>query len=365
MKIDFIQYGKATLGVMLLCGLLVACDKEVIYDDFTPDENDDCRAVVVNEGQFGYGTSSLTMLTQQGVVKQDVFRGVNNRPMGDVAQSMTRIGDNLYVPLNNSRKIEVFNHETFKSVETISINEDVIPMYVQHLGGDSIAVTDQMWRNSASKLMIIDINHGSQREPLRRYVKMDGQTFQMALVQNKLFVGGSKLAVFDLGNITESGRRHVLTSGGETIQTVDFSKIVTDKNGNVWVLTAYWLYCIDPKTEKVLHTLDVGSLKINARVSSFDCSPDGATLYFNVHSSVYTVNVDDIKVPTAPIIAPVVDKARTIYHMCVSKENTIFMCDVLYGSLSRAIIHEYDPTTGHTVRDDFKAGIFPHAIYFK
>ena len=62
--------------------------------EFTAPENiDDVRAIVVSEGQFGYGTSSLTSLSYQNEVEQDLFRRINNRPMGDVAQSMTRIGD--------------------------------------------------------------------------------------------------------------------------------------------------------------------------------------------------------------------------------------------------------------------------------
>lgn len=348
----------------LLLISLSSCDKDIAYTDQDVDKEGDYRAIIVNEGQFGYGTASLTTLSHNGVSTQDVFRKVNGRPMGDVAQSMTLIGNNLYVPLNNSRKIEVFDKTTFKSVETISIDQDVIPMYVQHLGGDSIAVTDQMWRNSSSKLMIIDINHNTERKTLRRWINMEGQTFQMAIANNKLFIGGTYLTVFDLGAINEKDRRYIRTAGGETIQNGDFSKLVIDKNGNLWVLTEYWIYCIDPVSEKVIHTIDVGALGINTRIGCIDISPDKETIYFNAHTSIYTIDINNASKPEIPIISPVVDKSRTIYNMCISKEGTIFMCDVLYGSLSRAIIHEYDPKTGNKILE-FKAGIFPHFIYFK
>ena len=348
--------------IMALC--TVSCDENIDYSTFQPDVKDGYRAIVINEGQFGYGTSSLTMLNYDGSIVYDVFRKINNRPMGDVAQSMTKIGDYLYVPLNNSRKIEVFDSETFQSIETMSISEDVIPMYVQHLGGDSIAVTDQMWRQNSCKLMIMDINHGTTRPILRRYVSVPGQTYQMTVINNKLFVGGSQLAVFDIGKIDSANIRFIMTDGDETIQTADFSKLVTDKYGKLWVLTEYWVYCIDPVTEKVIHTIDVGTLKVNARVSSIDCSTDGGIIFFNAHTSVYSIDVDNISQPKEPVIAPKVDSGRTIYHLCVSKENTIFMCDVLYGSLSRHTIREYDLSDGTQIRE-FPAGIFPHAIYFK
>ena len=85
---------------------------------------------MVSEGQFGYGTSSLTSLTYQGEVEQDLFRRVNNRPMGDVAQSMTKIGNKLYVPLNNSRKVEVMHAQTLQSINTMTILQAVMPMSV-------------------------------------------------------------------------------------------------------------------------------------------------------------------------------------------------------------------------------------------
>ena len=344
--------------------ILTSCESEINESEDIKDIADGTRAIVVNEGQFGYGTSSLTLLTWTGNVTNDVFRKVNNRPMGDVAQSLTKIGDNYYVPLNNSRKIEAFDSKTFESVETMSINEDVIPMYVQHLGGDSIAVPDQMWRNSSSKLMIMDINHKDKnRRVLRRYIKMEGQTYQMQLVNNKLFVGGSQLSVFDLENLTEQGRRYIRNSAGDSFALTDFSKIVVDKDGMLWVLTGNNVYRIDPNTELITNSIDVSDLKINERIGCIDISPDGNTVYFNSSRRVYTINIDDIKKPQSPIIEPVIESRRTIYNMCVSKENTIFMCAVVYGSLSRAQIHEFNIETGECIRT-FNAGLFPHFIYF-
>ena len=169
-------------------------------ENIVPENINDIRAIVVSEGQFGYGTSSLTSLSYQNEVEQDLFRRINNRPMGDVAQSMTRIGDLFYVTLNNSRKVEVMDAKTFQSVETMTIDRDVIPMYIQHLGGDSIIVTDQ---KQNSPLIIMDINHVTDRPYVRRTVSMGSynRSFQMQLIHDKLFVGADRMAVFDLKDI--------------------------------------------------------------------------------------------------------------------------------------------------------------------
>ena len=210
----------AVISMILFCTF--SCTEEIVYD--SQKDLTDIRAIIVSEGQFGYGTSSLTSLSYDGTVQQDLFKSINNRPMGDVAQSMTRIGNYFYVPQNNSRKIEVMDCETFESVETMPIDRDVIPMYVQYLGGDSIAVTDQ---RQNSQLMILDINHGTDRTIVRRTIPLgqNNRCFQMCIVDDKLFVGADQMTVFDLGNITADGMRRIKQQDGETLQKVDFSKI--------------------------------------------------------------------------------------------------------------------------------------------
>lgn len=354
---------KNNYKLLVLSSLIAfgACTEYIEQEGGTLPDTDNLRAIVVSEGQFGYGTASLTTLSDQGEVAQDVFRKMNNRPMGDVAQSLTRIGDNYYVPLNNSRKIEVFNAKTFQSVETMSTGLDVIPMYIQHLGGDSIAVTDQ---KGPAKLMIMDINHGTNRPVMRRYVELNGRSFQMQLVNNKLFVGGDNMCVFDLGDINRSSMRLLKTSGGQNIQTVDFSKVVLDNQDRLWVLGHNTVFCIDTKTEKPVYEINVGDLGINTWVSCLDISPDKCTVYFNSGRKVYAIYTANPVKPTAPLFSYEGDKQKTIYAMSVSKENTLFFSEVLYGSLTRSVVFEFDPRSGEQLRS-FKAGIFSHYFYFE
>lgn len=343
----------------LICCILISCSNDTPNE--SPNLTASLRAIVVNEGQFGYATSSLTTLSTDGLVEQDVFRRINNRTMGDVAQSITRIGDLYYVPLNNSRKVEVFETKTYRSVETMSIDLDVIPMYVTHLGGDSIAVTDQKMN---SKLVIMDINHNTSRKFVRRSIDLGGRSFQMQLLNNKLFIGGDRMLVFDLNNLTSEGMRSIKRKDGSAIQTVDFSKVIVDKHNRLWVLGHHQVLCIDPVKEQTIFELEVGHLNINTWVSCIDISPDTSTLYFNSSRKIYSIDVDNPVVPTTPIIDIVRDNKRTVYNMSVSKQNTIFFCEVLYGSISRAEIYEYDPASGREM-NHFKAGIFPHFIYFE
>ena len=88
-----------------LTACLFACTPEINYE--APECLDDLRVLIISEGQFGYGTSSLNSFSYYGTVEQDLFRRINNRPLGEVAHPATRIRDLFSVPLNNSMKVAV------------------------------------------------------------------------------------------------------------------------------------------------------------------------------------------------------------------------------------------------------------------
>lgn len=337
---------------------------------------DDIRAIIVSEGQYTNGTGSLTTLTNSREVSQDIFRNVNNRPLGDVPQSLTKIGGYYYIPVNNSEKVEVIDSRTFKSIETMNLKMRCVPMYAVHLGGDSIIVSDQTGSaipgsSDISSLMVVDINHGADREIVRRAIRMPFPTFQMKLIGNKLFVGGAEFSVFDLDNLTIGGIRSVKNSNNSTFSICDFSKIVTDKNGNLWIVSPGSLSCIDVESEKTIKEI---SLPVRNTRSTIDICPKGETIYVNIREKVYSIDVDNPIAPKEPFINhDNNDRSWTTYCMSISKENTIFIIRVLYGSITRGRIFEYsrDGELLNSYFDSsgreqpyFRAGIFPSFIYF-
>ena len=231
-------------------------------------------------------------------------------------------------------------------------------MLFRSIEGNIIAVTDQMSRGS---LMIVDVN--ASENHIQRTVKLDGRSFQMAKAANKLFVGGDVVAVFDIKNVNQDGLRRLKDSKGNNIQTVDFSKIVTDYQGMLWMLNAGTLYRVNPQTEATILEMDIYDLKINSWVSCIDISPDKKSIYFNTGRKIYQVDVDNPLKPSEPLINPTGESNRTIYNMCVSPKGTFYFCEVVYGSLSRALIREFDDKGAEL--NAFKAGLFPHFIHFE
>lgn len=86
----------------LCCAVLMvslsACEYE---DDFPAGVGEgNIEAIVLNEGRIGTNMGAISVLYRNGMVSPDVFRVVNNRPLGDVAQSITMINGKYFIALN-------------------------------------------------------------------------------------------------------------------------------------------------------------------------------------------------------------------------------------------------------------------------
>lgn len=134
-----------------VCVAFVACEKDPPQSSDNPPMVDESTDVLVlNEGNFMWGNASITAIhTTSETAFQEVYKSVNNVPLGDVAQSAIRYNDLLYVVLNNSSKIEVLNATSFQSEATITgftsprymciVNENPITAWVSDLYSNEIS----------------------------------------------------------------------------------------------------------------------------------------------------------------------------------------------------------------------------------
>lgn len=116
---------------------LTACNKK--EDDPKPSGAYSNATFVVCEGNFGQNDGSIDAIID-GELKKDIFQAENNRPLGDIVQSMTIIGDQAFIVVNNSGKIEVVNKNTFKSEGTCTGLS--YPRYVVNRNDNEIFVSN-------------------------------------------------------------------------------------------------------------------------------------------------------------------------------------------------------------------------------
>ncbi|WP_336518637.1 YncE family protein, partial [Pollutibacter soli] len=100
-----------------------ACVKDKPAEPALPVNTDTAGNVyIVCEGSLGNGNASLSVYqSNDGQISNDIYQAINGQPLGDVFESMQRIGDKLFLCINNSDKVVVIEAASKKQVTSISV----------------------------------------------------------------------------------------------------------------------------------------------------------------------------------------------------------------------------------------------------
>lgn len=119
------------LLIFLLSLTLYSCsdDDDTIVDPPQPATQ---GVFVVNEGLYGQNNSSLTYHSlEDNTTSQNVFQSTNNgSKLGDTANDIFIFGNQAYITVDNSNKIEIIDTETFESLGTIDLGSGSNPREV-------------------------------------------------------------------------------------------------------------------------------------------------------------------------------------------------------------------------------------------
>ena len=179
---------------------------------------------VTNEGNFGTGNGSISFISDEGIVTNDVFASVNSFALGDVVQSISIIGDNAYVLVNGSAKIEVASVDSMNSIATI---DAVSPRYMAKVSDTKAYVTD--W--GINGVQVVDLTTSTISSTITCGTGPEGIVVSngFAYVCN---VGGWGLDnTVTVINTATDAVENTLTVGDKP------NSAVVDANGDVWVLT--------------------------------------------------------------------------------------------------------------------------------
>jgi YVTN family beta-propeller protein len=207
--------------------VMASCKKDQMIDDrgVVVPGNYENGYFVTNEGNFGTGNGSISFVTNEGTVENDVFASVNSFALGDVVHSMSIIEGNVYILVNGSSKIEVASVDSMHSVATIT--GLVSPRYMAKVSGSKAYVTD--WGINGVQVIDLTTNTISSTIPCGTGPEGIAVSNGFAYVCN---VGGwgldNTVSVID---VATDAVVTTLTVGDKP------NSVQVDVNGAVWVLT--------------------------------------------------------------------------------------------------------------------------------
>lgn len=223
----FFNFLKCSLFVTLASFLLLACGKE---DKNISTGADFTKGVfIVNEGQFGSGTGTITYFNPDtDSLIQDIFGRQNEgRPLGNIAQSMIEVGDKYFIAVNNAAKVVVVNSNDFKFIK--EIDSIFLPRYFVH-SGSNLFLTAWGADFASGEIVVIDANELT----IKSRIAVGGAPEGLWIKRNKLYAAIStvvtpsdQVAVIDIDELKLL----------KTVSVSDNPKFFTeDASGNVWVL---------------------------------------------------------------------------------------------------------------------------------
>ena len=348
------------LSFVISAVFFAACAKEEKKDEGTIQP---AKRVfyIANEGAFGYGNGSLSLFyPDDKTLTNNAFKQANNKSLGDVVQSLCKMGDKLYIVVNASGKVVVADGHSIKLQATM---ENLpLPRYlIEGAGGTAFL---SCWGNGGKVYKI------SQRD----LIIIDSASCGSG--PEHMFVSGGKLFVCNGGGFSYDSTITVVdtttTAVIKTIVTpVNPTEITEDKNGFLWVICSgrviydnNWqpvgedkgaLVKINPSSLKIKKTVE---LPAGSHPSHISCSPDKKTIYYGAGygtRGIFSMDADEEKPNTSALID------GSYYGFNVGSDGNIYCLEALsFTSSGRLKIFSKD---GKKLFEG-KTGIGPNGIVF-
>ena len=346
--------------IFFFCCLLTSCvkDKPATLINNTPGSSG--NVYVVCEGNFGVGDATLYAYEfLKDSVFGDLYNAVNHQPLGDVFQSMQRIGDKFFLCINNSDKLVVLNAADRTLVGTIGIKK---PRYILAISPSKAYVSTLY----SKKVYVID----PQKMQLTDSIAMPDKNPEEMCIYN----GNVIIATWDTaGNSVYS----IDVTTNKVIQAYKVAgyapqSVLIDKDQMLWVLSGNptdhracaWTR-MDPSTGQILASYAFGA-KVNAVRPVLNNTRD--TLYFieanqdggTTDNGIYRMDIHSAALPPQPFVAA--KQYQYFWALGIDPlTGSIYVGDPK-GFIQKGSVYIYSPD-GTQIKN-FAVGLGPGHFYF-
>ncbi|WP_277476876.1 YncE family protein [Catalinimonas alkaloidigena] len=262
--------------------------------------------IVVNEGNFGQGNGSVTLLDRDmDTLSNNVFASANApRELEASVQSVTVEGNEAFIICNTSDKIEIVDAETFVAIQAPLEDAGLISPRYMDVVGDKAYVS--VWGNfdanymlPESKVAVIDLNDYS----IIKYIATEDGAEDVQAVDDKIFVANSYTNKLTVINTNTDEVEEVLTLEGSP-QWLEVHE------NDLWVSVtgaAAQFVRINPDNNSVAATVDVAGSNSNGK---FTINDNLNVIYFigaepwpATATSIYSLAIDEVSASPEEVIS--------------------------------------------------------------
>jgi hypothetical protein len=341
---------------------LIACNDEPADPDsvsFTKGSG----VFISCEGNFMYGNASLSFYDKENKkAYNEIFSARNKVPLGDIAQSLSSDGKNLFIVVNNSGKVVATD---LRTMEQAGIIRDLIsPRYIYFINSGKAYISD-LYAKGITIFNPIDFSKsGFISLPAGKKNSTGHATEYFIQVNGHVFVScwsyDNQIMVIDPKNDV------VIDSITVPYQP---KKMVLDRNNKIWVINdgdygqgndefgKPSLVKIDPVSRKI-ETRMIWNLR-NNYLQDIRTNPGKDSLYI-IAGDLYKMSVYSTSLPQDP---PFIKAGRHVFYSLGVDPGSgeIYLADAIDFSQA-AMLYRYS-RAGHPV-DSFRVGVNPGDYLF-
>jgi YVTN family beta-propeller protein len=261
------------------------CKKEIGPQSILPAGTGTGELLVINEGNFGFGNASVSVLnSESGTISNNQYRTINGVGIGDVLQSVKKYRGKYYFVVNNSGKVVVTDTALKLLYEIQGFNS---PRYIEFYGNKAF-VSDL----KQGGVYVVDLTTNR----IVNQINTRGWTEELMLVD-------SKLLVLDKGGyLTNSDSNFVFIIDPDSETKIDSLKIGRNPNSmevdnlhNLWVLSSGMSGVESPSLTQYnlssMNHLFQLQFHSSSRPSSLCFYPVNNRFYF-LNNSIYSIHSD-------------------------------------------------------------------------
>ncbi|MBO7074875.1 MAG: hypothetical protein J6W12_08195 [Bacteroidales bacterium] len=316
---------------------------------------------ILNEGTFTYANSSLSYYDfATNTVENNLFFRVNNAPIGDVGQSLTLIGDDLYIVVNNSKYIYKVDAKTI--VYKAKIEGFTSPRYMLQVSADKAYVTDLV----STGFWVLNLNTLE-----KTFVETGNTTEAIVKVGNEVFMSNWS----NYYTITETSNHSIQVIdcvNDALVETIDVAQepnsMVVDKYNHIWVSCSggYMppqdpaIICIDAATHQIIKRFDLAE---GSYPSGLTIDGAGENIFFMNGSygtlNIYKMSVDATEIPETPFVT---SGGKVFYNLKVDlASGDLYVTDAKNYVQNGDLLHY---SADGTLLGTYELGLIPSYMLF-